>query len=112
MWFDFISELKILNTWSDVGILSLLLTLGNWEFTCLICSDTSTLAHDLWGMTCDLNVYVSMFWVTLEDLLVGYIGIIKKKNGNDHWEDFHWVTGPLASKHWAFTSKGEEIWFG
>jgi hypothetical protein len=45
------------------------------------CSNTSTLAHDLWGMTCDLNVYASMFWVTLDDFLVGYIGIllIKKK---------------------------------
>jgi hypothetical protein len=27
-------------------------------------------------------VYVSMFWVTLGDLLVGYIGINKKNNKN------------------------------
>jgi hypothetical protein len=43
----------------------------------LICSDTSTLAHDWWGMTCGFNVYISMFWVTLSDLLSGYIGIKK-----------------------------------
>jgi hypothetical protein len=36
------------------------------------------LAHDWWGMTYDFNVYVSMFWVTLGDLLVGCIGINKK----------------------------------
>ena len=35
------------------------------------------LAHDLWGMTCSLNVYVSMLWVTLDDLLVEYIGILQ-----------------------------------
>ena len=46
---------------------------------------TSTLAHDLWGMTCDFIVSASMFWVTLDDLLVGYIGIFKKKkNGDNH----------------------------
>jgi polyferredoxin len=39
------------------------------------------LAHDWWGMTCGFNVYVFMFWVTLDDLLVGYIGmrIFKKE---------------------------------
>ena len=44
----------------------------------MICSNTSTLAHDLWGMTCGFDVYVSMFWVKLDDLLVGYFGIIEK----------------------------------
>jgi hypothetical protein len=29
-------------------------------------------------MTCEFNVYVSMFWVKLDDLLVGYFGIIEK----------------------------------
>jgi hypothetical protein len=31
-------------------------------------------------MTCEFNVYVSMFWVKLNDLLVGYFGIIEKNN--------------------------------
>jgi hypothetical protein len=57
----------------------LLLTLDSWEFTYLICSNTSTLVHDLRGMTCGFNVYVFMFWVKLDDLLVGYFGIIEKK---------------------------------
>jgi hypothetical protein len=30
-------------------------------------------------MTCGFDMYVSMFWVKLDDLLVGYFGIIKKK---------------------------------
>jgi hypothetical protein len=30
-------------------------------------------------------VYISMSWVTLGDLLVGYIGIVKKReNGDNH----------------------------
>ena len=44
----------------------------------MIYSDTSTLAHEWWGMTCGFDVYVSMFWVKLDDLLVGYFGIIEK----------------------------------
>jgi hypothetical protein len=56
----------------------LLLTLGIGEFTCLICSNTSTLARNLWGMSCGFDVYVSMFWVKLDDLLVGYFGIFEK----------------------------------
>jgi hypothetical protein len=27
-------------------------------------------------MTCGFDVYVSMFWVKLDDLLVGYLGIL------------------------------------
>jgi hypothetical protein len=40
----------------------------------------------LWGMKCEFNVYVSIFWVKLDDLLVGYFDIIlflkKKKKKN------------------------------
>ena len=35
------------------------------------------ISTNLWGMTCEFIVYVSMFWVKLDDLLVGYFGIIK-----------------------------------
>jgi hypothetical protein len=46
----------------------------------LICSDTSTLAHGWWGMTYGFDVYVFMFWVTLDELLVEHISMrIKKK---------------------------------
>jgi hypothetical protein len=46
----------------------------------LICSNTSTLAHGWWGMTYGFDVYVFMFGVTLDELLVEHIGIkIKKK---------------------------------
>jgi hypothetical protein len=30
-------------------------------------------------MTCGLDMHVSMFWVKLDNLLVGYIGIYLKK---------------------------------
>jgi hypothetical protein len=30
-------------------------------------------------MTCGFKVYVSMFWVKLDNLLVGYIGMREKK---------------------------------
>jgi hypothetical protein len=30
-------------------------------------------------MTCGLDVHVSMFWVKLDNLLVGYIGILREK---------------------------------
>jgi hypothetical protein len=45
----------------------------------LICSNTSTLAHGWWGMTYGFDVYVFMFWVTLDELVVGHIGMKKKK---------------------------------
>jgi hypothetical protein len=48
----------------------------------LICSNTSTLAHGWWGMTYGFDVYIFMFGVTLDELLVEHIGIIniyKKK---------------------------------
>jgi hypothetical protein len=37
------------------------------------------LAHDWWGMTYEFDVYVFMFGVTLNELLVEHIGIKKKK---------------------------------
>jgi hypothetical protein len=37
---------------------------------------TSTLSHNLWGMTRESNVYVSMSWVKLNDLLDGHFGIL------------------------------------
>jgi hypothetical protein len=45
----------------------------------LIYSDTSTLAHGWWGMIYGFDVYVFMFWVTLDELLVGHIGIRERK---------------------------------
>jgi hypothetical protein len=45
----------------------------------LICPTTSTLAHGWWGMTYGFDVYVFMFGVTLDELLVEHIGIEKKK---------------------------------
>ena len=45
----------------------------------MIYSDISTLAHEWWGMTCGFDVYVSMFWIKLDNLLVGYLGILKKE---------------------------------
>jgi hypothetical protein len=53
-----------------------LVSLSN-ELGMSVYSNTSTLAQDLWGMTCGFDVYVSMFWVKLDDLLVGYFGIIE-----------------------------------
>jgi hypothetical protein len=29
------------------------------------------ISTNLWGMTCEFNVYAFMLWVTLDDLLVG-----------------------------------------
>jgi hypothetical protein len=46
----------------------------------LICSDTSTLAHGWWGMTYGFDVYVFMFWLTLDELLVEHISMRIKKN--------------------------------
>jgi hypothetical protein len=45
----------------------------------LTCSNTSTLAHGWWGMTYGFDLYVFMFGVTLDELLVEHIGIKKKK---------------------------------
>jgi hypothetical protein len=45
----------------------------------LICPTTSTLAHGWWGMTYGFDVYVFMFGVTLDELLVEHIGIKKEK---------------------------------
>jgi hypothetical protein len=48
---------------------------------------TSTLAHNLWGMTCEYDAYVSMSWVKLDDLLDGHFGIlhmIEKRKKVDH----------------------------
>jgi hypothetical protein len=45
----------------------------------LICPNTSTLAHGWWCMTYGFDVYVFMFWVTLDELLVEHIGMKKKK---------------------------------
>ena len=35
------------------------------------------ISTNFWGMTCGFDMYVSMFWVKLDDLLVGYFGIIE-----------------------------------
>jgi hypothetical protein len=38
-------------------------------------------------MTCGFDMHVSMFWVKLDNLLVGYIGIFKKKKKRKKKED-------------------------
>jgi hypothetical protein len=64
-----------------IEFLNLLTYFGHLRIHMFDMFNTSTLAQDLWDMTCDFDVYVSLFWVTLDDLLVGYLGIyeLKKK---------------------------------
>jgi hypothetical protein len=37
----------------------------------------------VWGITLESDVYVSMPWVKLDDLLVGYFGMINKNKNNN-----------------------------